>query len=120
MVNSSFILTRGKRFADRSNVNASTGKEAGQTVPHVHFHIIPRGAKEREGGEMTDEERKSIALGEGPRAKLSAEDGNEISNLVRKEIGKEVQRLKDEGTLVDLEGLNGELWGKTEERGLKL
>jgi diadenosine tetraphosphate (Ap4A) HIT family hydrolase len=40
------------------------GKGAGQTVPHVHFHIIQRPGEEK-GSEMTDAERKSIALGEG-------------------------------------------------------
>jgi diadenosine tetraphosphate (Ap4A) HIT family hydrolase len=66
---------------------------AGQTVPYVHFHIIPRPG-EGKGSEMTDAERKNIALGKGPREKLSAEEGMEISKLVRAEIENEVKRLK--------------------------
>jgi hypothetical protein len=68
---------------------------------------------------MGDAERKNIALGEGPRDKLSAEDGKDISELVKAEVKLEVQKLRDEGFLIDEDG-SSELWGKVGERGLKL
>jgi diadenosine tetraphosphate (Ap4A) HIT family hydrolase len=93
------------------------GADAGQTVPHTHFHIVPREKIEREG-EMIDKERGQIALGEGPRAKLDAEEGKIVSELVKVEVKKEIQKLKGAGELVGGEG--GELWMKVEGRGLKL
>jgi diadenosine tetraphosphate (Ap4A) HIT family hydrolase len=52
------------------------GSEAGQTIPHSHFHIIPRLGSARDASDITDAERKNLALGEGPRIKLDHEEGN--------------------------------------------
>ena len=87
-------------------------------MPHAHFHIIPRkGTTEREG-EMMDAERKNIALGEGPRENLDPEHGEKIALLVKLEVTKEIQRLREEGDVVV--GEEGEVLGRVSERGLKL
>lgn len=91
-------------------------------MPHTHFHIIPRAGpagKEDRVGEMGDAERKNIALGEGPREKLSAEDGAEVSRLVKEEVRVEIGKLRAQGFLTGDDGGN-ELWFKVSERGLKL
>jgi len=95
------------------------GKGAGQTVPHVHFNIVPR-PREGKGSEMTDAERKNIALWERPREKLSAEEGMELSKFVRAEIENEVEKFKSEGALSDFGGMDGELWATIGEKELGL
>jgi bis(5'-adenosyl)-triphosphatase len=47
--------TGGGRVEDGSfNIALQDGKEAGQTVPHVHCHIIPRTKDSTEGDELYD------------------------------------------------------------------
>lgn len=70
-------------------------------------------------GEMGDEERKNIALGEGPRAKLEAEDGRTVSSLVKAEVQKEIKKLREQGFIVGMEG-SSDIFGKTDPIGLKL
>jgi hypothetical protein len=94
------------------------GAEAGQTVPHLHYHIIPRLREVRDPADITDAERKNIALGEGPRVKLEVEDGTRLSGLIKAELAKEIRKLKAEGEVVVGEG--GELVVKVSGNGLKL
>jgi diadenosine tetraphosphate (Ap4A) HIT family hydrolase len=96
-----------------------TGAEAGQTVPHVHFHIIPRLGEVRNPGDITDAERKNIALGEGPRVKLGDEEGTELSGHIKAELVKETQKLKDAGE-VEVGGEGDVLFANVVGRGLKL
>jgi len=67
----------GERGVEGSwNVVQANGAEAGQTVPHVHFHVIPRAGDEAmAASDMGDAERSNIALGEGPRERLEEEEG---------------------------------------------
>jgi diadenosine tetraphosphate (Ap4A) HIT family hydrolase len=97
------------------------GAEAGQTVPHVHYHVIPReGAGLAVGeDEMTDAERRNLVLGEGPRVMIEKEGGEEISRLVRAEITREVEELVGRGELLRQEG-TGDLWVGGLERGLRI
>jgi hypothetical protein len=97
---------------------AYLGAEAGQTVPHVHYHIIPRERTGESVGEsdMTDAERKNLVLGEGPRLLLEREDGEEISRLIRGGIKRELDVLLDKNELslgnLEAEGeeVDGKLW----------
>jgi diadenosine tetraphosphate (Ap4A) HIT family hydrolase len=94
-----------------------TGAEAGQTVPHSHFHIIPRLGAARDASDISDAERKNIALGEGPREKLADGEGTELSKLIKVELEKEIKQLRDVGDAFNMEE---ELHLQTKERGLKL
>lgn len=55
--------------ADASTVAVNNGEEAGQEVPHVHWHIIPRFADDNigpihglfDGAELDDDEMETIA-----------------------------------------------------------
>ncbi|RDW95326.1 HIT-like protein [Coleophoma crateriformis] len=103
------------------NILQANGAEAGQTVPHTHFHIIPRaGASGTEVGksEMTDTERKNLVLGEGPRARLEDAEGQELSQLINHEIVKEVTSLEEQGFL--LSSQDNAPCMKVEGRDLKL
>ncbi|KAH8597286.1 HIT-like domain-containing protein [Bisporella sp. PMI_857] len=56
---------KGQGIEDGSfNIAIQDGKEAGQTVPHVHCHIIPR-AKERDGGKGEGDGRRGGNVGGG-------------------------------------------------------
>jgi bis(5'-adenosyl)-triphosphatase len=60
-----FAVSRITRSLGPCSVAIQDGREAGQTVPHVHFHIIPRpetgivevdsNAKQRTAEEMSEE-----------------------------------------------------------------
>ncbi|RFU36333.1 hypothetical protein B7463_g61, partial [Scytalidium lignicola] len=103
------------------NVVQANGAEAGQTVPHVHFHVIPRNQGEgRDSSQIKDAERANLALGEGPRSKLDPEEGERVSAIVKKEIIKEVQALVESGEIEVNPENPGEFWMKGPARGLKL
>ncbi|KAG4438344.1 hypothetical protein IFR05_006188 [Cadophora sp. M221] len=93
------------------------GAESGQTVPHSHFHIIPRLGLARDASEITDAERQNIVLGEGPRDKLDAEDGKRISEGIKSALREEIEKLRTGGEIVDVDGA---LSVKVGGNGLKL
>jgi hypothetical protein len=70
------------------------GSEAGQTVPHSHFHIIPRLGPARDATDITDAERRNLALGEGPRIKLDDIEGNNICNGIQAALHQEIKKLQ--------------------------
>ncbi|KAK4171795.1 HIT-like domain-containing protein [Triangularia setosa] len=62
------------------NIAVQDGAEAGQTVPHVHVHVIPRirGVTEKEGDKVGDELYERMA----------GEEGNVGGALWDREVGK--------------------------------
>lgn len=68
---------------------------------------------------MTDAERKNLVLGEGPRDRLSAEDGEKLSKLIKVQVAAEAEKLKADGVLFDGD-VNGEMWARMPPGGLKL
>ncbi|KAM5453862.1 hypothetical protein MaudCBS49596_002486 [Microsporum audouinii] len=96
------VLGEGRdgRGDDRGNWNIvqNNGIRASQTVPHVHFHIIPRPALDTSapaGGGW-------IMFGRGQRDELMDDEAEELATLLRNELAKEVKRVKEEEG-VDLE-----------------
>lgn len=92
----------GRKTEEASwNVIQANGTEAGQTVPHSHFHVIPRlgevDEKARDASEIGDAERKNIALGEGPRVKLDDGEGRRLMELIKERIKVEVEDMKARG-----------------------
>jgi len=70
------------------------GSEAGQTVPHSHFHIIPRLAPAHDATDITDPERRNLALGEGPRVNLDDIEGNNICIGIQAALHQEIKKLQ--------------------------
>jgi hypothetical protein len=70
------------------------GSEAGQTVPHSHFHIIPRLGPARDATDITDAERRNLALGEGPRIKLNEIEGASISSGIKAALRQEIEKVQ--------------------------
>ncbi|KAF3893757.1 HIT domain-containing protein [Trichophyton interdigitale] len=90
------VLGEGKdsRGDDQGNWNIiqNNGIRASQTVPHVHFHIIPRpatGADAPAGGGW-------VMFGRGQRDELMDDDAEELVVLLRTELAREVKRVKEE------------------------
>ena len=73
-----------------------SGAAAAQVVPHVHYHIIPR------GGNVPDLKARSWTMfGRGQREELDDEDGVKIAAAIRKELKqalKEMEGQDAEGT----------------------
>ena len=86
-------------------------------MPHSHFHIIPKLYEARDPSDISDAERKNIALGEGPRVKLADDEDTELSKLIKVELQKEIKQLQDNGDAFNVEE---ELHMQTKDRGLKL
>jgi diadenosine tetraphosphate (Ap4A) HIT family hydrolase len=60
------IQANGKCFSSLlprfSEIDIQAGAEAGQTVPHSHFHIIPRLGEARDPSDISDAEKKTLPL----------------------------------------------------------
>ena len=94
-----------------------SGSEAGQTVPHSHVHIIPRLRSARDANDITDAERKNLALGEGPRIKLDHEEGIQLCIGIQFALRQEIRTLQ---TGKELGGSDEELFVNLHGSGLKL
>ena len=118
---------------------SSIGHEAGQTVPHTHFHIIPRGGEgQREATdtlngktrgyvsirnfglkiEETDVNRFEVAM--GMEKKLYPKEAKALMKSIKDGVRQEVDELRSSGVITDGRFL-WEYWGSVEgRRGLKL
>ncbi|EFR03708.1 HIT domain-containing protein [Nannizzia gypsea CBS 118893] len=96
------VLGEGKdsRGDDQGNWNIiqNNGIRASQTVPHVHFHIIPRPAF----GTSTPTEGGWVMFGRGQRDELMDDEAEELAALLRNELARELKKVKEEEG-VDLE-----------------
>ncbi|KAK2801107.1 hypothetical protein FQN50_007834 [Emmonsiellopsis sp. PD_5] len=84
------------------NVVQNNGSRASQTVPHVHFHIIPRPPLDT----STPAKGGWMMFGRGQRDELDDDEGAETVALLRAELAKEVLRVREvEGVDLDLDGV---------------
>ncbi len=104
-------------FINQDHNDLRAGSEAGQTVPHSHFHIIPRLGSARDANDITDAERKNLALGEGPRIKLDHEEGIQLCIGIQFALRQEIRTLQ---TGKELGGSDEELFVNLHGSGLKL
>jgi histidine triad (HIT) family protein len=63
--------------AEGFNVLMNTGEVAGQLIPHVHFHVVPR---------FKDD---NVPIGNAPRGKYEENEIQEIMEKIRNEIPAE-------------------------------
>ena len=74
------------------NVVQNNGASAAQVVPHVHYHIIPRG-----GGDVPEIKARSWTMfGRGQREDLDDAEGKVIAASIRAELRKDLQAMGDD------------------------
>lgn len=76
------------------NVAVQDGKDAGQTVPHVHVHVIPRQAKDMDSRGGGDKLYEMLEGDEGDIAKELIERQKKNSNF--KPDAERTDRSKEE------------------------
>ncbi|OAX78482.1 hypothetical protein ACJ72_07211 [Emergomyces africanus] len=83
------------------NVVQNNGPRASQTVPHVHFHIIPRPPLDT----STPAKGGWLMFGRGQREELDDDEAHDTVIQLRAELAKEVIRVKEEeGVDLDFDG----------------
>ncbi|OBT78124.1 hypothetical protein VF21_02655 [Pseudogymnoascus sp. 05NY08] len=91
------------------NILQANGKMAGQTINHVHFHIIPRPRPEmkslygetKDPSEMMVYEKRQANLAESLTTKIQDESSIEACQLIRAALKKEILRMKLSGKIAE-------------------
>ncbi|KAI1930514.1 hypothetical protein LOZ66_002621 [Ophidiomyces ophidiicola] len=84
------------------NVVQNNGLRAAQTVPHAHFHIIPRPPLER----SPQPGASWVMFGRGQRDELDDDDGRRLAGQLRGAIAQEIIRVKQaEGIDLDTDSI---------------
>ncbi|KAI2083786.1 hypothetical protein LOZ36_005409 [Ophidiomyces ophidiicola] len=84
------------------NVVQNNGLRAAQTVPHAHFHIIPRPPLER----SPQPGASWVMFGRGQRDELDDDDGRRLASQLRGAIAQEIIRVKQaEGIDLDTDSI---------------
>ena len=73
--------------ADGVNIGQNNGKSAGQVIPHVHFHVIPR---------FDTDKVKAGAEALLPPLKLEEAEMNDILKKIKENMGEETAKPKPE------------------------
>ncbi|KFY04536.1 hypothetical protein O988_00711 [Pseudogymnoascus sp. VKM F-3808] len=98
------------RDSDESwNILQANGKMAGQTIKHVHFHIIPRPRPQmssvygetKDPSDMMVYEKRREKLAAALKSKMQDEASIEACQLIRRALKKEILRMKLSGKIVE-------------------
>jgi histidine triad (HIT) family protein len=67
----------GKKFGQNINIVNTSGEYASQSIPHIHFHLIPR----KKGDRLWDEKKSKIILDRSSGFKRLESSKEELKNL---------------------------------------
>jgi len=88
------VMTAEHPESDALTFNVQDGKSAGQTVPHVHVHVIPRNPNDLFNAKKNNDAiYEAINEADRESAKLRVDQPDEIKPRVRAELVKEAQKL---------------------------
>ena len=74
------------------NIVQNNGVAAAQVVPHVHYHIIPRG-----GGVVAEVKARSFTMfGASTRSDLDESEAGVLASKIRKEVERDLELMETE------------------------
>jgi hypothetical protein len=90
------------------------GERAAQTIPHVHYHIIPRPPL---APIPTEKQKSWVTFGRGMRGDLDEDETSTLAERLRRAVDVEIERLRQKEGHEGLQLLGLEVGSGMRERG---